>query len=218
MKAPFAAAAGQSLAFKVKSPKAGRARFYWSSTGKKPFGSPARADFRIHRADNWEEITLRPHWHGAGDILAFMIMPPFGVADGFAVKDLELVSQPTCLPIVADATAGVLFEATSDKIAYGTVVWHQVGVPGKKMLPFTTAADGVTHTYWFDLKGEDVARQQTAGKGFWKGPVDYLGVERHAAGRRPQGPGACVRSSGRALRRAGGTRRRAADRVTVPFS
>ena len=178
VKTPFAAAAGQSLAFKVKSPKAGRARLYWSSTSKKPFGSPARADFRIHRADSWEKITIHPYWHGAGDILAFMIMPPSGVADGFAVKDIELVTNAMRRPIDADATAGVLFEATSDKIAYGTVVWHQVGVPGKKMLPFTTAADGATHTYWFDLKGEDVARQTTAGKGSWKGQVDYLGVER----------------------------------------
>ncbi len=173
---PFEAAESQRLVFSFRSPKIGRGAIYWSSTSKPSFGSPAIGYYYADRTNEWIRAEICPHWGGAGRIHSLMTMPPPGVVDELEIRDVRIENVPV-QTIDADKTAAVLFENASDEIVYGSLVWHNQGVPGRKIIPFTTAADGATHTYWFDLKSKDIERHKDVGPGAWKGIVDYFNVE-----------------------------------------
>ena len=175
---PFEGMSGQCIRLKVRASHPGTWDFFWRSAGNGRFGGPDVVHFRVEGTNVWNTLELRLHWSGEGEILEMRI-DPVGIAGGTVeLAEFAVVERPLRFkPVSAEEATGVMFEAVSDEIAYGMVTWHATGARGLMRMPFTTAADGATHTYWFNLAKEGKT-YKTAAQNCWKGMIDYLSLER----------------------------------------
>lgn len=174
---PFAGTADHVLRIKARATHPGEWNFFWRSERNGRFGSPDILRFWIEGTNGWQTLELRPFWSGEGNILELRLDVPEIPGCEIEVAEIERVDKPSGFrPVEADESSGIVFEAAADAITYGAIRWHATGSRGEKLVPFTTAADGAEHAYWFDLAKEGKTFK-TAGPDCWKGTVDFLAIE-----------------------------------------
>ena len=180
---PFAGDMDIAVRMRLKASAAGEWDFFWISDGNGRYGSPDVSRFRILEPGMWRTVEFRPFWSGQGMIRSLRIDLPEIPGCGMEIGEIALVRRPSGFRAVdAAKMSGVVFEAEANAIEYGAVTWHATGSRGVKSMPFTTAADGATHAYWFDLAKEGKTFK-TAGPDCWKGTVDFLSVDRMPEGK-----------------------------------
>jgi len=180
LKKPFAGTVDQCLRLKARTSHPGLWSFFWKSTGNGRYGSPAVVRFNVAGTNEWNELELRPYWSSEGDIQELRVDPVKNVGVTVEIAEFVVVERPLGFtPVSAGDVGGVVFNAASEKIAYGMMTWHVNGTSGLRRVPFTTAADGTTHTYWFNLSKEG-ATFKTAGPKCWNGIIDAFFVKRGA--------------------------------------
>ena len=177
LKEPFTGSIDHVLRIKARATHPGEWNFFWRSEENGRFGSPDVLRFRIDQTNEWKTVELRPCWSAQGKILEMRLDVPEIPGCEVEVAEIACVDKPSGFrPVRAEEASGVVFEAAADAITYGAITWHITGTRGEKLVPFTTAADGAVHAYWFDLANEGKTFK-TAGPDCWKGTVDFLEVE-----------------------------------------
>jgi len=152
--------------------------FFWESDGNGRYGSPDVSHFGVLETNVWRVVEFCPLWSGGGMVRKMRIDLPERAGCEVEIGEIAVVEKPSGFrPVDAGEFTGVVFRMASDAIEYGAIRWHSTGAKGLKMIPFTTAADGAEHTYWFDIAKEG-RTFKTAGPGCWKGTVDLLSVDR----------------------------------------
>ena len=176
---PFESSIDQCVRFKVRSNRFGVWSFYWISDANGKYGSPDVMRFRLEETNVWKTIECRPFWSRQGKI-KFLRIDPAKTGDGEVdIGEITVFDNPIGIkPFDSSDSTGVTFELASDSIEYGTMTWHATGSPcGLKHIPFTTAADGARHVYWFDIAKEGETFS-SAGRDCWSGEIDYFVVNR----------------------------------------
>lgn len=176
---PFVGTVDQCVRFKVRATCFGQWSFFWVSEKNGRYGSPDVVRFRMDETNVWKTVECRPFWSHQGKIRSLRIDPPKAGAGEIEIGEIAVVDSPLGFkPFDSAVHTGVTFALASEAIEYGEVDWHSAAAPcGLKRIPFTTAADGARHVYWFDLAraGKTFA---TAGRDCWTGEIDYFAVGR----------------------------------------
>ena len=152
--------------------------FFWESDGNGRYGSPDVSHFAVLETNVWRIVEFRPTWSGDGMIRKMRIDPPERAGCEVEIGEISVLKKSSGFrPVDAEEFTGVAFRLATEAMEYGAIRWHATGARGMKMMPFTTAADGAEHTYWFDIAKEGKTFK-TAGPDCWKGTVDFLSVDR----------------------------------------
>ena len=175
---PFNGDIDLTVRLRLKTSIADHWDFFWESDGNKRYGSPDVSHFAVLETNEWRVVEFRPLWSGSGRIRKMRIDLPERIGCEVEIGEIAVVKNASGFrPVDTKKFTGVAFRLATESMEYGAIRWHVTGARGMKIMPFTTAADGAEHTYWFDIANEGKTFK-TAGPDCWKGIVDFLSVDR----------------------------------------
>ena len=179
---PFVPKGNHCVYVRAKAAVSGTGQLYWMAE-KSPRPTWLRhADFDIVGDGQWHTYRLRPFWTSDGRITGLRLdFPSSAVGTRATVAEVRVAEEGEELAVDASCQTGVMFDIATTNVEYATFMWGGHSVTGFAMYGFATAADGRSHTYWFDL-AKVPSHGANRGAREWRGLIDRFYVRQMLKG------------------------------------